>query len=65
MLLYACFINLEIVGGFVLQFIDFCKTRCFSGKLAKWAFKLARRAFIAENLGLLAQEASSWLSEKT
>jgi hypothetical protein len=53
------------MGGFVLQFIDFCKTRCFSGKLAKWAFKLARRAFIAENLGLLAQEASSWLSEKT
>jgi hypothetical protein len=47
-----------------LIFNDFRKTRCFSGKLAKWTFKLARRAFIAENLGLLAKRASSWLSER-
>ncbi|PNX83158.1 hypothetical protein L195_g039196 [Trifolium pratense] len=38
---------------------------CFSGKLAKQTFKLARRAFIDENLGLLVKRASSWLSERT
>jgi hypothetical protein len=64
-LLYACLVNKGIEDGFELKFNDFCKKECLSGILVKQAFKLARRAFIAGNIGLLAKQASSWFSERT